>query len=404
MKRSIKPKTTIDDIFIDSQIKSLLTNEKNFRPNLKNQEGNTALIITTHKGDVKKMKLFLQKENPNIVDRNGDSPLIIAVNNKNEKAVKLLLNPKYKVNLDQVQKYTGFTAIYFATIVPFLGQIKESQIKILKMLLDSGANPNIRYADSNNSSPLLTAVNQENLSIIKCLLNPKYKVDLYSSDEEAISSLGYSIIYNRPLIVELLLKKGVDPNIGCFGSADSNKSALVYSIKNNNTEIIKLLLKHGANPTGQFFRFENYDDTKSPLKMITNFKTPFDAIINDNNDNKESKIEKIISYLQIVCGQDMNINNSINTFLRNKDFEKEKSRVTINTILTNLIQDCEMHNNLLYNLHLFEKSKEKNTKKSFMKTLRANIIDSDRIIPMNILSYLDGGKKRKSKRIYKRKY
>jgi len=396
MKRSIKPKTTIDDMFIDSQTKSLLTNEKHFKANLKNQEGNTALMIATNKGDVKKMKLFLQKENVNTFDRNGDSPLIIAVKNKNKEAVKLLLNPKYNVNLEQAQGYTGFTAIYFASIVPFLGQIKESQIKILKMLLDSGANPNIRYDESNNTPPLITSVIQGNLSIIKCLLNPKYKVDLYSSDGEATSSLGYAIIYNRPLIVELLLKKGVDPNIRCFGNNDSNTSALVYCIQTNNTEIIKLLLKHGANATGEFSRFENYDDTKSQLKMVANFKTPFDAIINYSNDNKENKIEKIISYLQIVCGQDMNI-NSINTFLRNKDFENEHIRQTINTILINTINDCDMHNKLLVNLHLFEKNKEK-TNKNFMKILRKNITDSDRIIPMNILSYLDGGKKRKSKR------
>lgn len=383
----------IDDIFLDSQIKSLLTNEKHFRPNLKNQEGNTALIIATNKGDVKKMKLFLQKENANTFDRNGDSPLIIAVKNKNKEAVKLLLNPKYKVNLEQVQQYTGFTAIYFASRVPFLGQIKESQMKILKMLLDSGANPNIRYDESNNSSLLLTAVKQGNLSMIKCLLNPKYKVDLYSSDGDATSSLGYAIIYNRPLIVELLLKKGVDPNVGCFGYDDSDTSSLVYSIKKNYTEISKLLLKYGANPTGQFVRFENYDDTKSTLQIIKNFKTPFDAIMNDNNDNKENKIDQIVSYLQIVCGKDTNI-NSINTFLRNKDFANKNIRLTINTILTNTIHDCDIHNKLLLNLHLFEKSKEKFNENYFMKTLRKNIIDSNRIIPMNILSYLDGKRKK----------
>jgi ankyrin repeat protein len=138
----------------------LLTNEKYFKANLKNQEGNTALMIATNNGNVKKMKLFLQKENPNSFNKNGDSPLIIAVKNNYKEAVKLLLNPKYNVDLEQGQNYTGFTAIYFASKAPFLGKIKESQIKILKMLLDSGANPNIRYDESNNSPPLIISVKQ----------------------------------------------------------------------------------------------------------------------------------------------------------------------------------------------------------------------------------------------------
>jgi hypothetical protein len=95
----------------------------------------------------------------------------------------------------------------------------------------------------------------------------------------------------------------------------------------------------------------------------------------------------MITYLQIVCGREININPII-PFLRNKDFNNENDRTAINKILTSTIHDCNIYDKLLSNLHLFEKSKVKN--KNFVKTLRTNIIDSDRIIPMNVLSYLDG--------------
>lgn len=100
MRRSRKPTTTIDDFFLDSQIKTLLTNEKNFKPNLINREtGETALTIVTRDQDSNKMKLLLQHNaDPNFYNAQGDTPLIIAARSDNEQAVKLLL--KYGANVD----------------------------------------------------------------------------------------------------------------------------------------------------------------------------------------------------------------------------------------------------------------------------------------------------------------
>jgi len=382
-KRSKRQATTSDDSFLDSQIKMILTNTRNFIPNLKNNySGNTALTISIYKKDLNKIKLLLQNgEDINIIDSSGRSPLITAVRNGDDKAVKLLL--KYKPNSEQYERDTGYTAIFYAVV--------EHHHKILHMLLEYGANPNIRYEDNYHTPPLISA---NDLKTLELLTTPKYNVDLYAADGEATTALGYAIIYNKIPFVKLLLKKGMDPNMKCFGGDNNDKSALVYCLENNQSEILKLLLAHDANLTGKFNKFENYDDTSSKIIEYKNYKTPFDICIKNSNENKGVKIIFILRYLRLACRMDF---NNLENWLRSKNFSNKKDVENINKTLISLINECDRHKKLIENLDLFEKSK-KSTASSFMKSAMNSIVDSDRVIPMNVFTFLDGKLIRKSKR------
>lgn len=379
-RRSKRPTTTLDDYFLDKQIKMILTNTSNFKPNLRTEYGNTALIIATEKGDLKKIKLLLEYgEDINIINSYGRTPLMISVQNKDEKVVKLLL--KYKPDLEQYERGTGYTAIYYAVII--------KHPKILHMLLEHGANPNIRYDDNQHTPPLIVAIQLSNLKIIKLLLNPKYKVDLYAADGEGNTALGYSIIYNEIMIVKLLLESGVDPNMDCFGGENSNKSALIYSLENNKSDIVKLLIKHGANRTGKFNMFEYSDNTSSKIMECENYITPFDIMMKESNANKLAKIKTMVLYLKHACYDFSKLDfNNFENWLSGKNFTEEKDRKVINNTLTELIDDCESRKKLLENLYLFEKSK-KSTVTNFMKNAMENIVDSDKVIPMNVFTFLD---------------
>ena len=100
----------------------------------------------------------------------------------------------------------------------------------------------------------------------------------------------------------------------------------------------------------------------------------------------------------------MNV-NSLKTWLNETNFTDEKHRKAVNRTLIGLIEDCERHKKLLENLDLLEKSKQ-STVNNFMKNAMENIVDSDKVIAMDVFKFLDGKTKRRkhTKRKSRRNY
>ena len=128
--------------------------------------------------------------------------------------------------------------------------VYSENIEEIKLLLDSGADPNIRSHRFNifgqtYYTPLMFASNQGNNDIVELLLQPKYntKVDLvdnYNNTSLAIASYnGYTEIVN------MLLDSGADPNIK---SDENGNTALIDASTNGFFEIVQMLLDSGADP------------------------------------------------------------------------------------------------------------------------------------------------------------
>ena len=126
------------------------------------------------------------------------------------------------------------------TLIHKVVKSKVNEQKIMKILLEYGANPNLK--DVSGQTPLHLAIVDDKIEIVKLLL--EYLVDYNLKDNLGNTPLILAIKKNRIEIVELLLQYGADLNL----KDDEGRSPLYLAIMDNNLKMVELLLKYGANP------------------------------------------------------------------------------------------------------------------------------------------------------------
>ena len=177
----------------------------------------------------------------------GSTPLIGATKYNNPEAVKLLLQHKANPNH---QNQSGISALMLASEQGFFDCVRN--------LVEGGADvelaPSGKTALSMNLSgqtPLFCAAKEGHLEIVRYLLDKE-------ANPNATNHYGVSVLWipcQRGLtsIVELLLKRGADPEIAPSGPEAEERSIsgwtpLYAAIKSRQYPVVKLLLNHGANP------------------------------------------------------------------------------------------------------------------------------------------------------------
>ena len=95
-------------------------------------------------------------------------------------------------------------------VIPIIYASELKQPEIVEILLNHGANPNIKR-NKDNYNPLLAAAIEGCLSNMKLLL--KYGANPNIQDEEGLTPLMASVNEGYPSQVQLLLDRGADPNI-----------------------------------------------------------------------------------------------------------------------------------------------------------------------------------------------
>lgn len=111
-------------------------------PNVKNEKGNTPLIISASLGDLPSVKsLLAYRADLNAANNAGNTPLIYAARYNHPKVVKELLKPQtMQAPLDlNYQNKNGETALYWAAA--------KGHTEIVKRLLAEGADPTIAAKD-----------------------------------------------------------------------------------------------------------------------------------------------------------------------------------------------------------------------------------------------------------------
>lgn len=219
------------------------------------------------------VKLLLNyNANPNIQDEYDNIPLHYVCKFNNKQIAKLLLDNKADPNIPngygKVPLISSYESTYF-----------ETKIDVMKLLLDYGANPTIRYNNLETTTILHDACKQCNIEIIKLLLD--YGVDPNILDNNENTPLlvvtEYNFYYNNNIIktIELLLQYGASINArNINGSTPLISYCKIYSniikimeeddeylwdfpdipidiIDNHVLTIAKLLLKHGAELNSQ---------------------------------------------------------------------------------------------------------------------------------------------------------
>lgn len=125
--------------------------------------------------------------------------------------------------------------------------VKSQQSDIVKLLLDKGF-PFFAQNDDDAASPLHIAIRNNDLSIVKYLLNAGVDANVKECIKENdsttyIPALSEAVQRQRDQIVELLLDAGADANI----PYRETYTPIIEAALSGNLKIIELLMSNGAN-------------------------------------------------------------------------------------------------------------------------------------------------------------
>ena len=210
------------DAFTEEYLEWLIKIKVNI--NIVDCDGNTPLHIFVDKH----AKLLLGTGiSPNVKNHMGRTPLSLA---RNIYSIKLLL--EYGAYVD-AQCTDGETILHYYTLD------EKFEENIVKLLLEKGANPNIK--NNTGNSVLYDNIKNGVHKYIKLLLK-------YGADESIKRKLGNFYLmnacgsYNE---LNRVLKEGLNPNI-----IDGHRNTLLHHVAMDHGmgDRYRLLIKYGANP------------------------------------------------------------------------------------------------------------------------------------------------------------
>ncbi|MDA0023159.1 ankyrin repeat domain-containing protein [Brachyspira hyodysenteriae] len=223
-----------------------------------------------------------------------------------EKAIELI---SYGADVNQ-KDFMGLTPLMNASI--------NGYVKLAIELINHNADVNARELDSRgniSADSLFYAVNANNsLELVKVLLNSGANPNIVYSDPEEgnFTILDRSLYYNNFEIFKTLVENGA--NIDKVN--DRGEPFIVNAIRRERFDIVKYLVEKGIDPTMKYTDYRNI-----PFSLLA-------ATVN-NNDTK------IAEYL-IDKGADVNTKPIIDNYMENDmtSNDKDDSKEAVNLILT----------------------------------------------------------------------
>ncbi|CAN5684769.1 hypothetical protein BH11ARM2_BH11ARM2_09480 [soil metagenome] len=230
--------------------------------------GRTALRNACYESQTEVAKHLLELGiDPNLMNDMGQNALHAAtmLGPCSPDLIRLLLDAGTSVN---VQDAHGFTPLHHMA--------RKGQVEAMRMLLQTGANPDLKCGvggwkdlpidlarqanrtevvnilapitgitqigpDSNNPSALINAAKEGDIDTTERLVDAGVDVDTAINNTTALLSAS---LFGHTAVVKLLLEKGANPN---YANSDGN-TPLYWAIDEDFFEVASLLLKHGANP------------------------------------------------------------------------------------------------------------------------------------------------------------
>jgi ankyrin repeat protein len=234
--------------------------------------GLTPLVIAGREGDMESSKLLLAAgADVNQTTEYGWTPLLTATNNRHYKLAQYLIEHGADVNKPNKGLWTP---LYLATDnrnieggdfpVP---KPDLDHLEYIKFLLDHGANPNVRIKDNTltrtiftmqwfleaGATPFIRAAQSSDVELLKLLLqrgaDPMIKTDHGDTALTAAAGMGWveGVTYEHSAkenveTAKLLLDLGLDPN----GANEDGRTPLMVAAAKGRPEVIQLLVDRGA--------------------------------------------------------------------------------------------------------------------------------------------------------------
>jgi ankyrin repeat protein/preprotein translocase subunit SecA len=206
---------------------------KGVKAHIVDKDGNTALHLAAISGQVAVVNLLLEYgASAYITNKANQTPLDLATRFGYEEIVALL---KGIIEFKQENKDTAQSALALYKAA------EQGQVDVVKLLLASGADPNML---NNNSllgyTPLHIAAEQGQLAVVKLLLASEINTEV--GDKYGKTPLHVAAEQGQLAVVKLLLANGVKTDVG-----DNNgKMPLHVAAEKGQLAVVKLLLANGV--------------------------------------------------------------------------------------------------------------------------------------------------------------
>jgi len=169
----------------------------------------------TDQTDITEMLIKLGAE-VNHIDINKKTPLYHAYENKKFVQMKLLITHGADINKINI----GYTILNRECLIP------KSNPETIKMLMDTGADPNIKPTEKSADPALMALVTKNDIDNVLLLLSYS-RTDINFQDGDGVSSFRVACSHGFGELTILLLNKGADPNIqGSVGYSGLMKSII----------------------------------------------------------------------------------------------------------------------------------------------------------------------------------
>ena len=234
--------------------------------------GLTALVFAAREGDLESTKLLVAAgADVNQTTEYGWTPLLVATNNRHYRIAKWLV--ENGANVDSANK-GAWTPLYLATDnrnieggdfpVP---KPDMDHLDFIKILLDHGANPNVRVKDDtltrtiftmqwffeSGATPFVRAAQSGDVELMQLLMkhgaDPKIATDFGDTALSAAAGIGWveGVTYEHSVkenldSVKLALDLGLDPN---SANRDGRTPLMGAALKGRN-DVVQTLVDHGA--------------------------------------------------------------------------------------------------------------------------------------------------------------
>ena len=187
-----------------------------------------------------------------------------------ENDIKEIINLiKSSKNLDEYNLDSHFE-------FPLNNTIKKNNFEVVKLLVESGANVNVR-----GGLCAVTAVKEDNMEILNYLIEKGIKFDNYEEIYENgdFTAIEMAINYGNLRMVNRLLELNVSLE-GHYDISENSHSAMEHAVSLDQIDIIIRLIEAGEDPN-KFYHIEGSDDIgKTPLFVAIRYgKEKIDKLI-----------------------------------------------------------------------------------------------------------------------------
>jgi ankyrin repeat protein len=172
--------------------------DKKLEVNRKNENGMTVLLEAVKSNQIDTVKFLISNgADVKVVTNNGINALRFAVDNNNSKLIKLFLKKDVNVAEKDVLGQT-----------PLMISIEKNYYKITKMLLDHLKAFDVDVQDRNGKSLLMSAVENNDVSLVKTLIKKNVNIWLINNKNEDALTLAQR--HNNKKLITLLEKQMKD--------------------------------------------------------------------------------------------------------------------------------------------------------------------------------------------------